>query len=70
MRLRSLKQLLAAASALSAPERIVIIGSSSLLPDNPTLGEADQPLEQSYDTDLIITPMDDETAAILAESIG
>ena len=50
MRLRSLIQLLEATRALVHPDRIVIIGSSSLLPTHPDLGEAGQPLETSYDS--------------------
>jgi hypothetical protein len=70
MRLRSLKHLLEAANAIGQPDRIVVIGSSSLLPDHPDLGDAGQPLEQSYDTDILLDPIDDELAGILAEAIG
>lgn len=70
MRLRSLIQLLEAARALARPERIVIVGSSSLLAVHPGLGETGQPLETSYDSDLLLTPIDEELAAILGEAIG
>ena len=70
MRLRSLIQLLEATQALACPNRIVIIGSSSLLPVHPELGEPGQPLETSYDTDLLLTPIDEEMAAILGEAVG
>lgn len=70
MRLRSLKHLLEAANAIGKPDRIIVVGSSSLLPENPTLGEEGQPLEQSYDTDMLLDPIDDELAGILAEAIG
>lgn len=70
MRLRSLIQLLDATRALAQPDRIVVIGSSSLLPPHPDLGEPGQPLETSYDSDLLISPIDDEMAAVLAEAVG
>ena len=70
MRLRSLIQLLEATRALARPERIVILGSSSLLPTHPGLGEPGQPLEASFDTDLLLSPIDDEMAAVLGEAVG
>jgi hypothetical protein len=70
MRLRTLRHLLEAARALAQPERVVIIGSSSLLPTHPELGDPGQPLETSYDSDLLITPINDELAAVLGEAIG
>jgi hypothetical protein len=70
MRLRSLNQLIEATRALAHPNRVVIIGSSSLLPAHPELGEPGQPLETSYDTDLLLTPIDEEMAAILGEAVG
>ncbi len=68
MRLRALIHLLDAARALAQPERIVILGS--LLPEHPELGEAGQPLEGSYDSDLLIAPMQEELASILGEAVG
>ena len=70
MRLRSLNQLLDATRALAHPNRVVVIGSSSLLPTHPELGEPGQPLETSYDSDLLLTPIDEEMAAILGEAVG
>ncbi len=70
MRLRSLIQLLNSARALAEPDRIVVIGSASLLPENPALGEAGQPLDGSFDADLLVQPIDEEIAAILAEAVG
>jgi hypothetical protein len=55
---------------MARPDRMVIIGSSSLLPDHPELGESAQPLETSYDIDLLITPIDEGMAAILGEAVG
>ncbi|MBM3881223.1 MAG: hypothetical protein FJ387_16120 [Verrucomicrobia bacterium] len=70
MRLRSLTQLVDAARALARPERIVVIGSSALLPAHPELGEPGQPLDASYDSDLLVSPMDEELAAVLGEAVG
>jgi len=70
MRLRSLIQLLEAARALARPDRVVVLGSSSLLPTHPELGEPEQPLEPSYDSDLLLTPIDEEMGAILGEAVG
>lgn len=56
MRLRALKHLLDVTRGLVQPERIVILGSSSLLPEHPELGEPGQPLETSYDSDFLISP--------------
>jgi hypothetical protein len=70
MRLRSLNQLLEATKALARPDRIVILGSSSLLPAHPQLGEPGQPLEMSYDADLLVSPIDEELAAVLGEAVG
>jgi hypothetical protein len=70
MRLRSLTRLLEIANALATPRRIVIIGSASLLPAHPELGEPGQALDASYDADLLLEPVDEELAAILGEAIG
>jgi hypothetical protein len=70
MRLSFLKHLLDSVSALCAPERIVIMGSSSLLPLAPQLGGPGQPLEVSLDADFLIEPMDQMTADMLDEAIG
>lgn len=63
-------QLLDAVLGLAKPERINVLGSSSLLADHPVLGEPGQPLETSYDADRLLVPVDDEVAAILAEAVG
>ena len=62
-------QLLEAARALAQPDRIVVVGSSSLLPAHTELGEPGQPLETSYDSDLLLTPIDEEMAAIIGEAV-
>jgi hypothetical protein len=70
MRLRSLTHLLSVVQSIVQPTRITILGSSSLLAISPDLGESGQPLELSYDADLLVSPLDSEQAAILVESLG
>jgi hypothetical protein len=70
MRLQFLKHLIDAASALVRPNRVLVLGSSSLLPKHPDLGEPGQPLELTNDADLLIEPMDDSLAALLKDAIG
>ena len=70
MRLRSLTRLLEVACAVAEPRRIVIIGSASLLPAHAELGDPGQPLDASYDADLLLEPMDEELAAILGAALA
>ena len=70
MQLRSLVHLVEAVNALAHPQKIIVLGSSSLLAEFPELGESGQPLEISYDADLLIEPCDEETAAVLHEAVG
>ena len=70
MRLPFLKHLVEAVTVLSDPHRIIVLGSSSLLVETPSLGEPGQPLEISLDADLLIEPIDQLTADMLRESIG
>lgn len=70
MRLSALKHLVAATQALSRCERIRVLGSSALLASFPELGEAGQPLELSYDADLLVEPCDEQLAAMLHEALG
>jgi hypothetical protein len=70
MRLRSLNRLVSAALALSGCSRLFIFGSSSIFASFPELDSEEGPLEATYDADLLLEPIDKETAAILSESIG
>ncbi len=70
MRLPFLKHLLDSVSALARPQRIVILGSSSLLPSYPTLGDPGQPLEVSLGVDFLLEPVDQRIADLLKEAIG
>jgi len=47
MRLQFLKHLIDSVQTLAKPRRIVVIGSSSLLPRHADLGDAGAPLEVS-----------------------
>ena len=47
-----------------------MLGSSSLLATVGNLGEPGQPLEFSYDADVLIRPIDEEGAQILNEAVG
>ncbi len=70
MRFLSLIHLLEAVASLVHPEEITVLGSSALLAADATLGEPGGPLEFSYDADLLIRPIDQAVAEVLAEAIG
>jgi hypothetical protein len=70
MRLQFLNHLLDAVRVLAQPRRIVVLGSSSLLPSWPQLGEPGQPLELSLDADLLLDPIDESLANVLKDAIG
>lgn len=70
MHIRSLKHVVEAVNALVHPTSVVIMGSSSVLVYDPTLGETSEALELSLDADLVVEPMDDAQAAVIHEAIG
>jgi len=70
MRLQFLTHLLNAVSALAQPQRIIVLGSSSLLPRHPDMGGAGQLLELSLDADLLVEPVDESLAALLKDAVG
>ncbi|MDD2709811.1 MAG: hypothetical protein PHV34_17650 [Verrucomicrobiae bacterium] len=70
MRLPSLIHLIQAVQAIARCERVVVLGSASLLARFPELGETGQPLELSYDADLLVEPSDEELAKVLHEAVG
>jgi hypothetical protein len=70
MQLRSLNHLLEVVRAVARPEEIDVLGSSSLLGSDPTLGDPGQPLELSMDADLLLVPCDDRMAAVVHEAVG
>ena len=70
MRLLALKRVARLALALTGSERIIVLGSSSLLATFGELGEAGQILSASYDADLLLEPDDEDLAKILFEALG
>ena len=70
MQLRSLNHLLEVVQAEARPEEIDVLGSSSLLARDPTLGEPGQPLELSMDAVLFLVPCDERVAAVVHEAVG
>lgn len=70
MHVRSLKHVVEAVVALVHPVQITVMGSSSLLVLDPSLGELGQPLELSLDADLLLDPTDEAQAAVLHEAVG
>jgi hypothetical protein len=70
MRFLALAHLLEIVSSIAHPERIVVLGSSSLLILDSSLGEPGQPLEFSYDADFLLKPIDQDLASVLAEAVG
>ncbi|MFC1452911.1 DUF6036 family nucleotidyltransferase [Verrucomicrobiota bacterium] len=70
MQLRSLRHIIEAVRALVHPKRITVMGSSSLLVHDATLGEPGQPLELSLDADLLLDPTDAGQASVVHEAVG
>jgi hypothetical protein len=70
MQLRSLTHVIQAVRALARPESISVLGSSSLLATDPSLGDPGQPLELSMDADLLLKPCTDRLAAVVHEAVG
>lgn len=70
MHVRSLKHIIEAVQALVHPDQVIVMGSSSLLVHDPSLGEPGQPLELSLDADLRLEPTDEAQAAVLHEAVG
>ncbi len=70
MRLQSLSHLIEIAGAVARPDRILVLGSSSLLPAHPELGAPGQPLELTADADLLLEPANDAIAESLQVAAG
>lgn len=70
MRIRSLNRLVSVSLALSDCSKLLVLGSSSIFASFPELDSESGPLETTYDADLLLEPIDKETARILTESIG
>jgi len=59
MQLRSLIHLVSVVRAVAQPREIVVLGSSSLLAVDRSLGDPGRPLELSTDADLLLLPCKD-----------
>lgn len=70
MTLASLQHLLRAAHALAEDRTFIVLGSASLLPTYPALGDPGAPLASTYDADLCPQPFDELTGAMLEEALG
>jgi hypothetical protein len=70
MRLQSLKHLIEVIQAVARPTSIRILGSSSLLPAHPELGEKGRPLELTADADFLIEPTNEAIAESLQLAAG
>ena len=70
MRLSALKHLTEAVRSLAQSRQVRILGSSALLASFPQLGKSGDPIEASFDADLLIDPCDEPLAAMLHEALG
>jgi len=70
MRLSFLNHLLDSVRAIARPERIIILGSSSLLPEHPALGGPGQLMEVTLDADFLLEPITQQIADVLKEAVG
>ncbi len=70
MHIRSLEHVIEAVNALVHPSQITLMGSSSLLVYDPSLGDPGELLELSLDADLLLEPTDEAQAAVLHEALG
>ena len=70
MRLQSLNHLIEVVRAVARPQRLLILGSASLLPAHPELGAPGKPLELTNDADLLVEPVNDGIAESLQLAAG
>lgn len=70
MRFQSLIHILESVMALSRPDKIYVLGSASLLVSFPEIGEDPGPLDNTFDADLLVDPVDGKRAALLSEALG
>jgi hypothetical protein len=70
MQLHALRHLVEAVRALSRSEKILVLGSSSLLASFPELGDYGGPLTTTYDADFFLEPTGELIAGVLTEAIG
>lgn len=70
MRLRSLKHMAMAALHLTRSERIIVVGSASLMATFGEMGEPGQLLENTLDADLVLDPDDQELVNLVHDAMG
>lgn len=70
MRLQSLAHLLEVVRAVAKPRKVCVLGSSSLLPQHPHLGEAGRPLELTADAHFLLEPVNEAIAESLQLAAG
>lgn len=70
MNREALLHLMHAAEALTPNQKILILGSASLLATHPELGDPSAPLAATYDADVLPDPFDELTATMLDEALG
>jgi hypothetical protein len=70
MRLQSLNHLIEVVRAVARPTRVLVLGSSSLLPSHPDLGSPGQALELTTDADLLLEPANEAIAESLQVAAG
>ena len=70
MRLQSLSHLLEVVRAIARPSKVCVLGSASLLPAHPELGEAGSLLERTADADFLLEPVNEAIAESLEVAAG
>jgi hypothetical protein len=70
MRLGALKHMAEVVRAMSRPQRIVVIGSSSLFASFPELDIDGGPLATTNDADLIVLPFDEMTGQMIHDALS
>ncbi len=70
MRIQSLKHLIEVVRAVARPNRVWLLGSTSLLAIHPELGEKGNPLELTDDADFLLDPCNEGIAESLQLAAG
>ena len=70
MRLQSLSHLIEVVRSVAQPGRVCVVGSASLLPVHPELGEVGHPLERTTDADFLLEPVNEAMAESLQLAAG
>jgi len=70
MRPELLNHLIAVVRAVAQPTRVLVLGSASLLPAQPELGNRGAPLELTPDADFLLEPVNEAIAESLQVAAG